>query len=113
APPPPRDTSDPELAGFSSRATCVVDLSGDMDLAAPYPNPSDNDLVAALLGGTPAAAPAASHDPSPPPHRDPPPLAWVDHDTVPFLIVHGGSDEVNPVELSRRMTTALHDAAVE
>jgi acetyl esterase/lipase len=100
-----RDNSDAELAGFSSRVTCVVDLSGDMDLAAPYPNPSDNELVATLLGGTPADAPEA--------YRDPSPLAWVDHDTVPFLIVHGGSDEVNPVELSRRMTTALHDAAVE
>jgi acetyl esterase/lipase len=100
-----RDNSDADLASFSSRVTCVVDLSGDMDLASPYPNPSDNELVVTLLGGTPAEVPEA--------YRDASPLAWVDQYTVPFLIVHGRSDMVNPVDLSRRMTTALHDAAVE
>lgn len=100
-----RDNSDPALSEYSSRVACVVDLAGDMDLAMPYPNPSDNDIAVALLGATPAEAPEA--------YRDASPLYWVDQDTVPFLIVHGGSDEVNPVEHSRRMVTALHDAAVE
>lgn len=100
-----RDNADPELASFSSRVTCVVDLAGDMDLTIPYPNPSDDQIAINLLGGLAAATPEA--------YRDVSPITWVDAETVPFLVVHGGADEANPVEHSRRMVAALHNAEVE
>jgi acetyl esterase/lipase len=100
-----RDDGDPALAGYSSRVTCVVDLAGDMDLTIPYPQPSDNVLVARFLGGTPADVPEV--------YRDASPLSWVDEDTAPFLIIHGAADDANPVAHSRRMVEALHAAGVE
>jgi len=100
-----RDDADPTLAGYSSRVACVVDLAGDMDLTIPYPQPFDRQIVVALLGGTAAEEPDAYSDASP--------LAWVDGDTAPFLVVHGAADDVNPVEHSRRMIEALHAAGVE
>lgn len=76
-----------------------------MDLTIPYPQPVDNDIVADLLGGTPDEVPEAYADASP--------ISWVDVESSPFLIVHGTLDTVNPVEHSRSMTSALHDAGVE
>ncbi len=100
-----RDNADPELAGFSSRVTYVVDLAGDMDLTIPYPQEIDRQIAVNLLGGKAAEEPEAYLDASP--------LAWVDGDTAPFLIVHGAADDANPVAHSRRMVEALHEAGVE
>lgn len=100
-----RDNSDPALADVSSRVNCVVDLAGDMDLAIPYPNAVDTEIVTGLLGGAPEEAPDAYSDASP--------LAQVDEETVPFLIFHGQRDTINPIEHSRRMVAALHEAGVE
>jgi len=54
-----RDTRDdaPTLAAYSSRVLCVVDLAGDVELAA-YTRPPALDEVIALLGGTPKEVPA-------------------------------------------------------
>jgi acetyl esterase/lipase len=100
-----RDDSDPELAGISSRVTCVVDLAGDGDLTIPSANPFNNDLVADLLGGTPDEVPEA--------YRDASPVSHVDEESAPFLIIHGAKDLDLPVEHARRMVDALHEAGVE
>jgi acetyl esterase/lipase len=102
-----RDTridDDPSLTGCSSRVSCVVDLAGDVDLAA-YTLPPTRDEVEALLGGTPESAPARYCDVSP--------LTWVDAMSAPFLIVHGLADDVVPIEQSRRLAAALRTAKVE
>lgn len=99
-----RDDTDPELAGMSSRVNAVIDLAGDMDLTIPYPQAMDREIVVDLMGGTIDEVPDA--------YRDASPLSWVDAETVPFLIVHGTRDDVNPVEHARRMADALHRTEV-
>ena len=83
---------------------CVVDLAGDVDLAA-YRGPPALDEVVALLGGTPAQVPER--------YRDVSPLSWIDARTAPFLIVHGAPDDVVPVAQSRRLVSALRAARVD
>ena len=100
-----RDDADPALAGISSRVNCVVDLSGDTDLTIPYPDAQWTEINAAMLGGTPEEAPEA--------YRDASPLYQVDEDAVPFLVIHGADDVDTPVEHSRRLVEALHEAGVE
>src|SRR5262245_3961071 len=95
---------DPLLAGYSGRVNCVVDLAGDVDLAA-YTLAPARDEVEALLGGTPEAVPER--------YRDASPLSWVDAASSPFLIVHGLADDVVPIEQSRRLVAALSAAGVE
>jgi len=97
--------NDQALAGYSSRVRCVVDLAGDMDLTIPYPQALDRQIAIGFLGGTAAEMPDAYSDASP--------LAWVDGDTAPFLVVHGAADDINPVKHSRSMVAALHEAGVE
>jgi acetyl esterase/lipase len=100
-----RDTSDPELADFSSRVDAVVTIAGHLDLDIPYPGEFDRMSLVALLGGTPDEVPEA--------YRDASPIAWVDAESAPFLIIHGAADPMNPVEHARRMADALHEAEVE
>jgi len=91
-------------AAFSSRVSCVVDLAGDVDLAA-YTSPPALDEVIALLGGTFTDVPAR--------YRDVTPLSWIDGRTAPFLIIHGTEDDVVPIEQSRRLVSALRRAGVD
>ena len=98
-----RDAASP-LAAHPSRVACVVDLAGDMDLAA-YTSPPALDEVVALLGGTPEEAPER--------YRDASPLSWIDAQTVPFLVIHGALDDVVPVAQSRQLVSALRAARVE
>ncbi len=100
-----RDNADPTLAEFSSRVTCVVDQAGDMDLTIPYPQPEDRRILVNLLGGTVDEEPEA--------YRDASPIVWVDAESAPFMIFHGAKDDINPVEHSRTMENALHDAGAE
>lgn len=99
-----RDNSNPALAAFSSRVSCVVDLAGDVDLSA-YIEPPARDEVIALLGGTYEEVPEQYHDASP--------LSWIDGDTTPFLAIHGLQDDVVPMQQSRRLVAALRGARVE
>ena len=101
-----RDTRDATAppAGYSSRVTCVVDLAGDVDLAA-YTSPPDLHEVVALLGGTPQEVPER--------YRDASPLSWIDRRTPPFLVVHGARDDVVPIAQSQRLVAALRAAVVE
>ena len=61
--------------------------------------------MVALLGGTAEEVPDA--------YRDASPLTWVDEESAPFLVVHGGADDMNPVAHAREMVDALHEAGVE
>jgi acetyl esterase/lipase len=101
-----RDTRDATapLASYPSRVACVVDLAGDVDLAA-YTQPPALHEVVALLGGTPQEVPER--------YRDASPLSWIDGRATPFLVVHGEQDDVVPIEQSRRLVAALHAAGVE
>ena len=100
-----RDNSDPELADYFSRVSCVVTIAGHLDLSIPYPGEFDRQSLVALLGGTPDEVPEAYLDASP--------ITWVDEESAPFLIIHGGADPMNPVEHARHMTDALHEVGVE
>jgi acetyl esterase/lipase len=101
-----RDTRDVTSAdaAYSSRVACVVDLAGDVDLAA-YTRPPALHEVVALLGGTSAEVSAR--------YRDASPLSWIDKRTSPFLVVHGIRDDVVPIDQSRRLVSALRAAGVE
>ena len=84
---------------------CAIDLSGDIDLALPYPAAFDNALVRDYLGG--------SWEEVPDVYRDASPVTWVNAETVPFLVIHSANDEINPVAHARALVAALHEASVE
>jgi acetyl esterase/lipase len=106
-----RDNSDPELAKYSSRVTCVVDMSGPSDLTADF----------ASLGAQGAQAIAImtnffggkTRDQAPDLYRDASPVFHIDDKTVPFLIFHGEADELVPVDQARRLDAALRKAGRE
>jgi acetyl esterase/lipase len=100
-----RDDADAALAGISSRVSCVVALAGHFDLSIPYPQEFDRNAIATLVGGTLDEVPDA--------YRDASPVTWVDADSAPFLIIHGGSDDAPFPMSARSMVDALHDAAVD
>jgi acetyl esterase/lipase len=101
-----RDTRDvtAPMASYSSRVSCVVDLAGDVDLAA-YTDPPELHEVVALLGGTVQEVPER--------YRDASPLTWIDVRTAPFLVIHGAQDDVVPIEQSLRLVAALQAAGVD
>lgn len=102
-----RDNADSTLAEFSSRVTCAVDISGNVDATIPFADEETNAVTVAILGGT------ADAPPSDEALRDFSPIAFVDEHTVPFAILHGLADIDCPIENSRTMTDALHEAGVE
>ncbi len=102
-----RDNTDPALATFESRVSCVVTLGGIFDMTIPYKNPSDTANDQAVLGGSPDATPDAEA------YRDFSPIAFVDQDSAAFLIMQEGSEDVIPYEHSRRMVAALQAAGIQ
>ena len=46
-------------------------------------------------------------------YRDASPCIWVDAESAPMLLVHGGLDDTVLAEQSRQMATALYDAKVD
>jgi acetyl esterase/lipase len=99
-----RDNSDASLAPYSSRVTCVVDMSGPVDLVN-RENSQGDGIVRNLLGGTPADRPEAARDASP--------LYSVDAKSAPFLIIHGRLDELVHPHQAERLDAALRTAGVE
>ncbi len=92
--------------GQSSRVACVVDFCGPTDLQNIQPEEkSVEGLLSKLLGGTPAERPAAAKSASP--------LAFVNKDCPPFLIVHGTADRLVPIEQATMFCDALKAAGVE
>jgi acetyl esterase/lipase len=93
------------LAEHASRVVCVVDIGGSVDLTIPFPNALDQDDLTESLGGTFEEIPNA--------YRAASPISYVDAQSAPFLIVHGGRDLLVPIEHAQRMTQALQAAEVE
>lgn len=105
-----RDNSDPALAKYSSRVTCVVDIFGPADLTADFSTNQVGQLnvqtlINNLLGKPPKDAPKEFRDASP--------IFRIDAHTVPFLIFHGSIDPLVPVDQSRRFDAALRKAGIE
>jgi acetyl esterase/lipase len=100
-----RDTTDPELAEYSSRVACAVVLAGTADAALPSPDSEEDASEVEKLGGTPEEVPEA--------YRDVSPVAFVDEESAPMLVIQGTADSTNPVEQSRLLLTALQEAGVE
>jgi acetyl esterase/lipase len=99
------DNSDPVLAAFSSRVTCVLDIARITDSMIPWTDPDDTARLVAFLGGTPDDVPEAYDDFSV--------LTHVNAESVPFLILHGTRDTFVPIEHSRRLAEALRETEVE
>lgn len=100
------DNSDPELANFTSRVKCVIDMCGPTDLTDDLTKKVSqgawgNELVDRFLGGNRNPAREAS------------PLFHVDSTDSPFLIVHGKKDTLVPLDHSERLDAALKEAGVE
>jgi dipeptidyl aminopeptidase/acylaminoacyl peptidase len=77
-----------------------------MDLTRPYEDAFINQMLRQFVGGeTEAEVMAGLADASP--------LTWVDAETAPVLIAHGGRDDAILADQSRRMVAALYDAGVE
>lgn len=100
-----RDETAPALGEHSSRVACVVELAGETDMTIPYTEDFWNEWLADQLGGT--------IDEVPERYRDVSPVAFVDEQSAPFLVIHGGSDTVVPMEHARSLVSALQDAGVE
>jgi acetyl esterase/lipase len=100
-----RDNADPDLAAYASRVDAVVSLSADLDLTASLEAPGFDGVLKGFLGGSIEEQPAAYQDASP--------LTWVDAESAPFLIVHGGLDDAILAEQSQRMVAALTGAEVD
>jgi acetyl esterase/lipase len=100
-----RDNSDPELADYSSRVACVVDLAGPTDGTILSANPGDSQFAVSFLGGTFTEIPDV--------YRNASPLSHIDEESAPFLVVHGIHDTIVPVEHSRRLVAALRQEEIE
>jgi acetyl esterase/lipase len=100
-----RDETDPALAEYSSRVACAVDLAGETDMTIPYIEGFWNEWLVDQLGGM--------LDEVPERYRDVSPVAFVDEQSAPFLVIHGGRDTVVPIEHARRLVAALQATGVE
>lgn len=105
-----RDNSDPELAGYSSKVACVVDLCGPTDLSDDFSlkvaeGAWANDRVRILLGHSAKERPDLARAASP--------LYDVNAHSAPTLISHGRNDSIVPLDQSEWFVTALQKAGVE
>ena len=103
-----RDNSDADLAKFSSRPTCVVDLFGPVDFTADLTvvgqaGPWVVALVKGLLQGK-------TKDEAPDLYKAASPIFHIDAATVPFLIFQGGKDPLVSPTQSRSLDAALRAA---
>jgi acetyl esterase/lipase len=98
-----RNTTLP-LQEYSSRVTCVVSISGDLDLRVPL-DPSWIPLYNEIMGGTLEEHPELYEASSP--------AFLVDENTVPFMVVHGNADVDSPFQQAQNMVAALAEADIE
>lgn len=103
-----RDNSAPELAKFSSKANCVVDLYGPSDFTVPATQTTAQglQLITLFFGGK-------TQEQAMDTYREGSPVAHVDRHSAPFLIMHGDKDPLVPISQSERLNKALKDAKVE
>ena len=103
-----RDNSDMELAKFSSKVQCVVDLYGPSDFTLPAAEagvgPQGIFFLTQFFGKSPGQAVDL--------YKDGSPIVYVAKDSAPFLIVHGTADPLVPLDQSRRLHDALKMAGV-
>lgn len=101
-----RDNSDKDLAQYSSRVQCVVDMFGPSDFTAQGPlSPEAMGILVNFIGKTPQEAPDV--------YRDASPITFVDKTSAPFLIFHGTADPLVPIAQSQLLYDALRKAGVE
>lgn len=101
-----RDNSDPALAAYSSKATCVVVMGGLFDFTFPNAHPDSPEIDAEILGWTAGQVPPAAY-------QDFSPITFVDATSAPFLILQEGNEDVIPYEHPRRMVAALQGVGVQ
>ena len=102
-----RDNSDPDLAAYSSRATCVVTMGGLFDFTFPDAHLDGAAIDAEILGGSMEALPPSGA------YEDFSPITYVDETSAPFLILQEGNEDVIPYEHPRRMVAALQTAGIQ
>lgn len=109
-----RDNSDAELAPYSSRVQCVVDLYGPTDFTAALTmTDEEKQAMAASPAGQTLLEFLGPLPQSADNYREASPITHIDKKTVPFLIFHGGKDTLVPVEQSQRFDAALRAAGIE
>ena len=102
-----RDNSAPELAGYSSKVTCVVTMGGLFDFTFLDAHLDGAEIDAEILGGSMEALP------EPAAYEEFSPITFVDETSAPFLILQEGNEDVIPYEHPRRMVAALQAAGVQ
>ncbi len=100
-----RDRSDPELRGYSSRPNAVVAYYGAHELKRMWLIEMAHRPLTAWLGGPPEGLEKRYEETSP--------VSMVTSRACPFLLIHGSSDTVNPLEQSELMHAALRKAGVD
>jgi len=105
-----RDNSDPELARYSSKVTCVVNLCGPSDLSDDLaPKVAEgawtNERIRILLGHSAKERPDIARAASP--------LYCVNAQSAPTLICHGRQDPIVPLDQSEWFVEALQKTGVE
>ncbi len=103
-----RDNSDPELAKFSSKVQCVVDLYGPTDFTIPASQAGVGAQGIFLLTQFFGKPPEQAMDL----YKDGSPIIYVAKDSAPFLIIHGTADPLVPPDQSRRLHDALKMSGV-
>lgn len=89
----------------SAAVQAVVPVAGPQDLRVRGPYTQEQArLVTNFLGVFPGEAPGLAALASP--------ITHVSRDDAPFLLVHGGRDDLVPVDHARRMRVALQEAGV-
>jgi acetyl esterase/lipase len=95
--------------GISNSVAAVCDWCGPSDLlsvqAQSSPRRKLSQPVVELLGGTPSERPELAKEASP--------VTFAHKGCPPFLIMHGTSDDVVPIEQSRELSDALKAKGVD
>lgn len=95
--------------GTSNSVAAVCDWCGPSDLlsvnAQSSPRRNIMQPIAELLGGSPSERPELAKEASP--------VTYAHKDCPPFLIMHGTSDDVVPIEQSKELSDALKAKGVD
>ncbi len=98
---------DSPIRGISSRANCVVDISGITDLSEPDDShfPISMSFLEQFMG--------CSHVGNEEKWTEASPISHTDSAIVPFLIIHGESDEIVPIAQSQALAGKLFGAGAD
>jgi len=104
-----RDNSDMDLAKYSSRVQCVVDLYGPTDFTIPAAKAAVSSQAIYLLTQYFGKPQEEAMDL----YKEGSPIIYVDAKSAPFLILHGTTDPLVPCDQSQRLYDALKTSGVE